>query len=142
VNDDWHAAGEFGCDGVHLGPGDAGFDHVAEVRAALPDVLIGLSCGTEEEVRFANDAGADYLGVGPVYATASKADAGTPIGSQRLRMLASASTARVAAIGGIGLDTVADVRDCGVAMAAVISAVASAADPRSAARALVDEWNR
>ncbi|HYL27099.1 MAG TPA: thiamine phosphate synthase [Candidatus Nitrosotalea sp.] len=142
ANDDWRAAGEFACDGVHLGPDDAGFAHVATVRSALPEQLIGLSCGTEAEVRFANDAGADYLGIGSVYATGSKADAGEPIGTRRLRALTRASAIPVAAIGGIGPDTIVEVRECGVAMAAVISAVANAADPRRAAKSLVDEWNR
>ncbi|HTA40126.1 MAG TPA: thiamine phosphate synthase [Candidatus Acidoferrales bacterium] len=139
VNDDCDATIAFDADGVHLGPDDAGFDRVAAVRTMLGDRLIGLSCGTQAEARAAGDA--DYLGVGAVYATASKDDAGAPIGIDGLLAVARATHLPVAAIGGITYDTLADVRASGVAMAAVISAVANAHDPREAARALVARWN-
>jgi len=142
LNDDWRAAREFDCDGVHLGPGDDGFDAVAPIREALSDRLVGLSCATLEEVRGANAAGADYLGVGSVFATKSKSDAGAPIGPQRLRELVAASAVPVAAIGGITAPLIAGVRRCGAAMAAVISAIDGAPDPQRAARELVDAWDR
>ncbi|MGB6987376.1 MAG: thiamine phosphate synthase [Candidatus Aquilonibacter sp.] len=141
VNDDWRAALAYDCDGVHLGPDDEGFAVVATVRAALRDRLIGLSCGTVDEVRFANGQDVDYVGVGAVYATASKADAGAPIGIDGLRAIAAESWNPVAAIGGIGLAQLDDVRATGVAMTAVISAVAGADDPQAAAQALVERWN-
>jgi thiamine-phosphate pyrophosphorylase len=140
VNDDCHATIEFDADGVHLGPDDAGFDRIANVRAMLGERLIGASCGTPAEARAAGDA--DYLGVGAVYATASKDDAGLPIGIDGMLAVARATRLPVAAIGGITYDTLADVRASGVAMAAVISAVANAPDPRDAARALVARWQR
>jgi len=138
LNDDWQAARAFDCDGVHLGPGDDGFAHVAPVRAALPQALIGLSCGTLPEVRRANRDDVDYLGIGSVYSTHSKGDAGEPIGIEGLRRLAAASAPPVAAVGGIDLARLAEVRSTGVAMAAVISAIAT--EPRAAARALVARW--
>lgn len=141
VNDDWRAALAFDCDGVHLGPDDDGFAAVAPVRAALGERLIGLSCGTVAEAQAANAQDVDYLGVGAVYATASKADAGAPIGIGGLRAVASASRYPVAAIGGIGIEELGEVRASGVAMAAVISAISGASDPRAAARALVERWN-
>jgi len=140
VNDDWRAALAFDCDGVHLGPDDEGFASVAPIRAALGERLIGLSCGTVEEARMANDADVDYLGIGAVFATASKADAGAPIGIAGLRRVAAASRYPVAAIGGIGAAEIDGVRAAGVAMAAVISAIAGADDPGAAARALVEQW--
>jgi len=141
LNDDWRAARAFDCDGVHLGPQDDGFAQVATVREALPNNLIGLSCGTIEEVRAANAAGVDYLGVGSVYATASKSDAGAPLGTGVLRALVRASAVPVAAIGGITAASIPEIRHSGVAMAAVISAVSGAADPGHATRELVDAWN-
>jgi thiamine-phosphate pyrophosphorylase len=141
VNDDWRAALAFDCDGVHLGPGDDGFDSVAPVRAALRDRLIGLSCGTVSEAQWAGAEDADYAGVGAVYATASKSDAGEPIGIDGLQQVAAACRYPVAAIGGIGLQQIDAVRASGVAMAAVISALASAGDPRAAASALVERWS-
>jgi thiamine-phosphate pyrophosphorylase len=141
VNDDWRAAAEFDCDGVHLGPDDSGFADVAPIREAFPQMLIGVSCGTPEEVRCANAQAVDYLGVGSIFATGSKTDAGAPIGLSALRELSSLAFAPVAAIGGIDATTIDAVRTTGVAMAAVISAIASAADPARAARELVARWN-
>lgn len=140
VNDDWRAAAAFDCDGVHLGPEDDGFASVVHVRAALPERLVGLSCCTLEEVRAADAGDADYTGIGSVYATASKIDAGEPIGVDGLRRLAAATSLPVAAVGGITLATLGDVRDAGAAMAAVISAISSAQNPREAARELVTRW--
>jgi thiamine-phosphate pyrophosphorylase len=142
MNDDWRAADEFDCDGVHLGPGDAGFERVGPVRSALRGRLIGLSCGTIDEVRDANVQDIDYLGIGSVYATQSKDNAGAPIGTDRLRALVEASAVPVAAVGGIAAATIAEVQSSGAAMAAVISAIANAPDPLRAARELVDVWNR
>lgn len=140
VDDDADAAVRFDCDGVHLGPGDCGFDDVARVRRTMGERLIGLSCGTLEETRAANGGDADYLGVGSVFATQSKADAGVPIGIDGLRDIAGASRLPVAAIGGIIEANLAQVVRCGVAMAAVISAIAGAPDPAAAARRLVGAW--
>lgn len=141
VNDDWRAVLEFNCDGVHLGPDDDGFAEIAPVRAAIGARLIGLSCGTVEEASEANRLGADYIGVGSVYATASKDDAGDPIGIDGLRRVAAVARMPVAAIGGITARNVEAVRRSGVAMAAVISAISAAPDPPSAARELVRQWN-
>lgn len=142
LNDDWRAAIEFECDGVHLGPGDDGFDRVEFVRDALGERLIGLSCGTLEEVRAANEAGVDYLGIGAVFVTRSKNDAGAPIGVEKLGVLARASVAPVAAIGGLTVASIPEIRASGAAMAAVISTVSDAADPQRATRELVDAWQR
>lgn len=141
MNDDWRSAVEYDCDGVHLGPGDEGFDRVGPVRIAMVDRIIGLSCATIDEVRAANVAGVDYLGVGSIYATASKDDAGEPIGLPGLRALVKTSAVPVAAVGGISATTISDVRRGGAAMAAIIGAVATASDPSRAARALIDAWN-
>jgi thiamine-phosphate diphosphorylase len=140
VNDDARAASDFACDGVHLGPGDPGFANPAALRAALGELLIGLSCGTVEEARLADAAGVDYLGVGSVYPTGSKSDAGDPIGIEGLTRVASATSLPVAAIGGIGVANLPQIRRSGVVMAAVISAVAGD-DPYRAARELVAGWN-
>jgi thiamine-phosphate diphosphorylase len=142
LNDDWRAANEFDCDGVHLGPGDDGFGQIARVRDALDGRLIGLSCGTLAEVNTANTSDIDYLGVGSVRATNSKADAGTPIGIEGLRTLVNASAVPVAAVGGITAAAIPQILDAGAAMAAVISSVSNASDPQHAARELVDAWRR
>jgi thiamine-phosphate pyrophosphorylase len=142
VNDDWRATEAFDCDGVHLGPGDDGFDRIAPVRGAMRERLIGLSCGTVEEARAAEAGDVDYVGAGSIYATTSKSDAGAPIGTAGLRAIASATKLPVAAVGGITSRTISDVRRSGAAMAAVISAISGTAQPRQAAAELLDAWNR
>ncbi|HET9095698.1 MAG TPA: thiamine phosphate synthase [Candidatus Baltobacteraceae bacterium] len=141
INDDWRAARAYDADGVHLGPEDALPEDLAAIRAVLPQAVIGISCGTPEEARMAcaGDA-ADYIGVGSVYATGSKADAGDPIGVEGLRRVAQEARLPVAAIGGITLERLAQVRASGVAMAAVISAISGDPDPGRAAAQLVRAW--
>ncbi len=141
LNDCWQRVAEFDADGAHVGPDDAAWDDLPRIRERLSERIFGVSCGTEEEARFAHRAGADYMGVGCVFATTSKSDAGAPIGIAGLRRVAAAAPLPVAAIGGITLETLPDVRGTGVAMAAVISAIAAAGDPGAAAAALVRVWN-
>jgi thiamine-phosphate pyrophosphorylase len=142
MNDDWRAADEFDCDGVHLGPGDPGFDRAMPVRGILRERLIGLSCGTVGEIRSANGDDVDYVGVGSIFATSSKSDAGVPLGIESLRSLVARSRVPVAAIGGITAATIPAISRSGAAMAAVISAISSALQPQSAARELVHAWSR
>jgi thiamine-phosphate diphosphorylase len=141
LNDDWRAARDLECDGVHLGPGDEAFLDPAPIRADVPNLLIALSCGESDEVHRANRQDVDYLGIGSVYATDSKSDAGAPIGVKRLRELSAQAGVPVAAIGGITAARLGEIRECGVAMAAVISAISGAVDPAIAARELVMRWN-
>ena len=140
LNDDWRAAIACDCDGVHLGPDDDGFA-AAAVRHAMQERLIGLSCGTAGEIRDAGGSDVDYLGIGPVFETSSKSDAGRPLGIDGLRSLVRQTLLPVAAIGGITIAHLAEIRHSGVAMAAVISAVASAAQPRAATERLVSRWS-
>ena len=140
VNDDWRAAIAFDCDGVHLGPDDEHFGDIAPVRAAIGARLIGVSCGTVEEAHTAQTMGADYIGVGSVFPTVSKGDAGLPIGVGGLALVAAATPLPVAAIGGIDATNLPAVRATGVAMAAVISAIAEAPDRQAAAAELVALW--
>lgn len=140
INDDWRAARTFDADGVHLGPDDTDLSELAAIRANMGERLIGFSCGTVEEARGAQAAGADYAGVGSVFATGSKSDAGEPLGIEGLQRVAAATTLPVAAIGGIGAENLPAVRATGVAMAAMISALAGASDPAAAAARLVRIW--
>jgi thiamine-phosphate pyrophosphorylase len=126
-------------DGVHLGQEDCARYHLPDVRRALGDRIIGLSCGTPQEARLADPALVDYIGVGPVFGTASKGDAGLPIGLSGTRAVVEATTLPCAAIGGIGIETIARVRETGAAMAAVISAC-RVDDPEGSARALVSAF--
>lgn len=140
LNDDWRAVDEFDADGVHLGPGDAQVSELASIRNRLPGRIIGLSCGTEDEARAAQRVEADYIGVGSVYATSSKADAGEPIGISGLQRIAATTSLPVAAIGGITTRNLAEVAATGVEMAAVLSAFAASPDAAASAKEFVRLW--
>ena len=136
VNDRVEVARAAGADGVHLGQDDL---DAARARAILgPDRLIGVSAGTAAEAARVDKASADYAGIGSVYATPTKPDAGAPIGIAGLGALAAALAPLPAvAIGGIGAGNAAEVMASGVADGiAVVSAICGAPDPEAAARAL------
>lgn len=141
INDDPQLALAVDADGVHLGPGDA---TLSQARRILGEErLIGISCGDTGEACAALQNGADYIGAGAVFATATKLDAGAPIGLEKLRAIVGATPLPVAAIGGVELQNIASLRACGAAMACVISAVAAREDEAAmarAARALHDEF--
>ena len=139
VNDDVELA--LRADGVHLGQEDAAALDLAGVRSRLGPRLIGLSCGTPAEARAVDPRHVDYIGVGPIFATPSKADAGGPIGVNGVRVVVAASPVPAAAIGGITLAGIPRVRESGAAMAAIISALARSGDPEATARAFVQAWS-
>jgi thiamine-phosphate pyrophosphorylase len=138
VNDDVRLARL--ADGVHLGQEDAAALDLRALRAALPERIIGLSCGAPQEARAADPLLVDYVGVGPAFASLSKDDAGLPIGLSGVRAVVAATPLPCAAIGGIGLANVARIHETGAPMAAVLSALVRA-DPEAAARELVQHWN-
>lgn len=133
INDDVAMALELKADGVHVGQEDMA---LAEVRRLVPsELIVGVSAGTPAEALVAKQGGADYLGVGAIYRTASKADAGEPIGPAGLAEIRAAVGAEmiIVGIGGIQPDNAAAVVASGADGLAVISAIARAASPRAAA---------
>lgn len=137
VNDRTDIAAAVRADGVHLGQDDL---DPAEARRILgPDRIIGVTCETPEEARRAEEAGADYLGTGPVYATGTKADAGDPFGPPVIERVSRAVRLPVVGIGGIAYGRAAQVIEAGAAGAAVVSAIAGAEKPALAAAALLEE---
>ena len=132
VNDRADVALAAGADGVHVGTDDLS---PAALRRVVPArFIIGASVGAEEEV--ARAAGADYVGIGPVYASGSKPDAGVAIGPARFAELAALCALPAVAIGGITAENIGALADAGASGVAVISALFSAPDPAAAARAL------
>jgi thiamine-phosphate pyrophosphorylase len=134
VNDRVDVAMAAGADGVHLGQEDLELE--AARRLAGNEMAIGISATTVEEARRAEEGGADYLGVGPVYATPSKADAARPIGLEGLRTIRDAVTLPIVAIGGITETNARQVFEAGANGIAVISAVTGDADMAGAVRRL------
>ena len=131
INDRPDIAAAAGADGVHLGQSDAS---VAAARSVLgAEALVGLSTSTPEEAEAARAAGADYLGVGPVFPTDTKPDALPPIGLAGLRAIAGrVPDLPLVAIGGITRSSAADVLEAGARYIAVISDVCHANDPVAA----------
>jgi len=135
VNDRLDVALAAGADGVHLGQDDLPVD--AARRIVPGGFLVGISAETPELALAAERGGADYVGVGPVFATGSKADAGDAVGCERIAEVAAAVRIPVVAIGGIDAANADAVARAGAAGVAVISAVMRAADPERATRELL-----
>lgn len=134
VNDRLDIALAAAADGVHLGVDDL---PVSEARRISPDrFVIGFSADSDEAADRAIVDGADYLGVGPVFGTRSKADAGGAIGLDALRRRVATTSVPIVGIGGIDVENAAAVIAAGACGVAVISAIAGTADPRSAAEQL------
>lgn len=143
VNDRVDIAALVEADGVHVGQDDIS---CAEARRLLgPHAYIGVSAETVDEALAAEQAGADYLGVGAVYPTLSKPDAGFT-GLDGLRQIVASVQIPVVAIGGIGQVNAHEVMAHGADGIAVVSAIMSAENPTHAAAALFaavqEEWNR
>lgn len=140
VNDRVDLALVLEADGVHLGVNDV---PVADARQLVgQDMVIGFSPETLEQAIDAEAAGADYLGVGPVFPTRTKLDAGPAVGLGHLERIARAVRIPVVGIGGITVDNAGAVIRAGAVGVAVISAVVGADDVRAAAarlRQVVDE---
>ncbi|HEX6966934.1 MAG TPA: thiamine phosphate synthase [Gemmatimonadaceae bacterium] len=134
VNDRVDVALAAGAAGVHVGADDLPVDAVR--RITPPGFIVGTSVGCDAEV--AGARGADYVGIGPVYATASKPDAGDAIGVDEFARLARACGLPAVAIGGITPEHVPALIAAGASGVAVIRAVFGAADPERSARALRD----
>jgi thiamine-phosphate pyrophosphorylase len=127
VNDRIDVALAIEADGAHIGQDDD--MPIALARKLLgPDRILGVSAGNLKEADVAVTSGADYLGVGPIYTTKTKADAGEPIGLSLLTELASRYSTPLIAIGSIKADNAAAVLQAGALGIAVIRAVVSAED--------------
>jgi thiamine-phosphate pyrophosphorylase len=134
INDRLDVALAIAAEGVHVGHDDM---PVRLARRLIgPDLLLGASPETVGEARQMERDGANYLGVGDVYGTPSKSDAGIPIGVDGLTEVIRAVSIPVVAIGGITLENAGLVIQAGAAGVAVISAVIGAPDPEAAARRL------
>jgi thiamine-phosphate pyrophosphorylase len=134
VNDRLDIALQARADGVHLGQEDTPLKFAR--RLVPKGFVIGVSAGTLDEARKAERGGADYIGLGPVFPTTSKCDAGAVCGLNLLREVKSLVSIPVVAIGGIDMHNAVEVIAAGADGIAVISAVVSQDDIAGATRAL------
>ena len=128
-----------GADGVHVGQDDAEPRDVRRLAGA--DFIIGLSTHTPEQIDAANATPADYIGVGPIYATPTKPGRAA-VGFELVRYAARAARTPFFAIGGIDATNAASVVDAGARRLSVLRAISRAADPAAATRELVDAMTR
>lgn len=133
INDNVEIALAVGADGVHVGQNDM---EAGDVRAKLgPDKIIGVSAQTVEQALLAQSRGADYLGVGAVFHTGSKADA-ADVSHDTLKAICDAVDIPVVAIGGISKDNILELAGSGICGVAVISAIFAEKDIQAAAKNL------
>ncbi len=132
VNDRADIAIAAGASGVHLGADDV---PAVTIRTIVPQqFIIGVSVGSDDEITGAS--GADYVGIGPVFATVSKGDAGNPMGTAEFARLAARIGLPAVAIGGISAANARLAMDAGACGIASIAAIFGISDPAAGARAL------
>jgi thiamine-phosphate pyrophosphorylase len=137
INDRADVAMITGADGVHVGQDDL---PCRDARTVLGRwALIGVSAATVSEAVAAERAGADYLGVGAIYATTTKPDAGAPVGLDRLREIHRTVRVPLVGIGGITVDNAAAAIRAGAQGVAVITAVSLADDMAAAVRRIREQ---
>lgn len=134
VNDNVELAVKIGADGVHVGQSDM---NARDVRALIGnDKILGVSTQTVEQALFAQECGADYLGVGAVFPTGSKDDAEV-LDRKTLMDICKAVSIPVIAIGGITKDNVRELKGTGIAGISVISAIFAQKDIQNATAELL-----
>ena len=130
INDFVDVALEVDADGVHLGLEDMSYGEAREVLGR--EKIIGLTAHNKEEAAEFEKLGADYLGVSPVFDTATKSDAGRGMGVERLKEIVSSVDIPCIAIGGIDENNAAEVLKTGVDGIAMISAIVTKDDVEEA----------
>ncbi|MBE6973377.1 MAG: thiamine phosphate synthase [Ruminococcaceae bacterium] len=134
VNDNVEIALQCDADGVHVGQSDI---RGRDIRAIIgPDKILGISAGTVEEAVAAENAGADYIGVGAIFTTSTKKNARS-MTMEQLKEIVSSVSIPVVAIGGISAENILQLRGSGVDGVAVVSAIFAAGDPGKATAELL-----
>ncbi len=124
VNDRIDIALASKADGVHLGQDDMPVEYARKILGK--NKIIGISAGNEEELKYALNSDVDYISPGPVFPTATKNDAGKPIGIEFVKLTLSKTDKPVIPIGGIDLQNVRELSKIGINKVAVISAILKA----------------
>ncbi len=138
INDRLDVALAVEAEGVHLGQQDMSISDAR--RLAGSRLIIGISAESLADALRAEAEGADYIGISPVFATATKTDTAKPLGLAGIRRIRAAVRLPLVGIGGISVDNAIEVLRAGADGVAVVSAIVSAPCPRSAAAALKQQW--
>ncbi|MBZ4642594.1 MAG: thiamine-phosphate diphosphorylase [Deferribacteraceae bacterium] len=135
VNDRLDLALSVGAGCVHLGVKDI---PAKVVKLSFPDIIVGYSCNNYEDVKVAEDAGADYIGIGPAFYTGTKNDLRNVIGPGGVISLQSETDLPGVAIGGINLENVKFFKGTNLSGVAVSSAICSAENPGETVKRFLD----
>ncbi len=134
INDRVDIAQAVNADGVHLGQSDM---PIETAKAILKDsMIIGISAESLKNAVQAEKDGADYIGVGPIYATPTKTDTASPLGLEGLREIRKSVRIPLVGIGGLNRENAGEVINNGADGVAVVSSIVAADDPEKAAREL------
>ena len=139
INDRIDIALAVDSEGVHIGQDDMPADIARKIIG--DDKILGVSAATIEEAKKAEADGADYLGSGAVFPTATKDDADS-VTKEGLKELVNSVDIPVVAIGGISIENAESLKDTGIAGFSVVSAIMSAEDPKKASETLKEIYNK
>lgn len=137
INDRLDIALAIDAEGVHLGQEDI---PCFEARKIMKEKIIGISVSSAEEAKRAESEGADYLGVGAMFATQSKSDA-KQVSIEELRAIREATSLPIVIIGGLNEENISNFKNMGIEGIAVISAILKAKDRENSARRLKQIWH-
>ncbi len=138
INDRVDVALAIDAEGVHVGQSDMPCDVTRKLVG--PDKIVGVSAATIDEAKKAEKDGADYIGTGAVFPTATKDDA-PKITKKDLKEIVDSINIPVVAIGGITLDNAHELIDTGIAGLSVVSAIMSSDDPKKSSEKLLNIFN-
>jgi thiamine-phosphate pyrophosphorylase len=141
VNDDVTIARDVDADGVHLGQRDLPIEEARRLWP-VPGKRFGLSTHNEREALLASQRSPDYIGVGPVFATPTKAIPDPVLGPKRMGAIIRSVSVPAVALGGIDLGNLAEVLRNGARNFCVVRAVTRRPDPETAIRELQDIWRQ
>ena len=138
INDRVDVALAIDADGVHVGQSDMPCDVTRKLVG--PDKIVGISAATIDEAKKAEKDGADYIGTGAVFPTATKDDA-PKITKKDLKEIVDSINIPVVAIGGINHDNACELIDTGIAGLSVVSAIMSSDNPKKSSEELLNIFN-
>ena len=138
INDRVDVALAIDADGVHVGQSDMPCDVTRKLVG--PDKIVGVSAATIDEAKKAENDGADYIGTGAVFPTATKDDA-PKITKKDLKEVVDSINIPVVAIGGINLENASELKNTGIKGLSVVSAIMSSENPKKSAEKLLNIFN-
>ncbi len=139
INDRVDLALAMGADGVHLGQDDL---PLFRARKLLGERIIGASTHNKEEALQAEEEGADYISLGPIFPTQTKEDVGPPLGVKKIKEIKKNIGIPLVAIGGINETNIGEVIAAGADVVAVASAILKAKDMAAATRELLKKFKK